>query len=173
MNAYPYWIQRIPAILNLLETIETEQIDRQIIERLFDVRSSAAKAILNRLGAAQIGKSFVISRKLLVKRLRQMARDPDYRFEVDRRARVLQRIEDLKQERAGRAKVVITDQNRNVLALRSVASLPETVRLSPGRLEITSADMDDLMKQLLAVILAIDRDYERMKELLFGETNTP
>jgi hypothetical protein len=173
MNAYPYWIQRIPAILEALEVLETDPVDRQTIERLFDVRSSAAKAVLNRVGASELGTSLVIPRKVLIKRLRQMARDPDCQFEVDRRARVLQRIEDLKQERAGRAKVVITDQNRDVLALRSVASLPETVRLSPGRLEITSADMDDLMKQLLAVILAIDRDYERMKELLFGETNTP
>ena len=51
MNAYPSWIHRIPEMIEVLAMAEAEHIDRRVAERLFDLRGTAAKALLRRMGA--------------------------------------------------------------------------------------------------------------------------
>lgn len=166
MNSYPSWIHRIPEILEALGNIETDLFDRQQIEQLFDLRRTAANDLLRRMGAVRVGNSYTISRRLLVARLKQAMRHPDYQVEIDRRLSVARQIGNFRRALAGRAKVEITKKDQQLLAQRSVASLPATVRIEPGRLELSCADMDDLLRQLLAVIQAIDSDYDRIQEII-------
>ena len=70
MNAYPSWIHRIPEMIEVLAMADTEPIDRRVAERLFDLRATAAKALLGRMGADLCGHPLVISRGLLMARLR-------------------------------------------------------------------------------------------------------
>lgn len=68
MNSYPSWIQRIPEMLEALALADGERIDRQSVERLFDLRKTAACQLLKRMGAESAGHSLVISRSLLGER---------------------------------------------------------------------------------------------------------
>ena len=51
MNAYPSWIHRIPEMIETLALAGAEHLDRQAAERWFDLRATAAKALLRRMGA--------------------------------------------------------------------------------------------------------------------------
>lgn len=168
MNAYPSWIHRIPELLEILALVETERIDRQVIEQLFDLRNTAAKNLLRRMGAHLAGNSFVIGRGLLMARLREAAEHPDWSFEVDRRRRTARKIAELRSEQAGRAKVLITEQQRQALEWQSVANLPSSITLSSGLLSIAASSMEELMQQLMMLIKVIDNEYDTIRELVEG-----
>jgi hypothetical protein len=50
MNAYPSWIHPIPEMIGILALAEWQRIDRELVERLFDLRRTAAQALLRRMG---------------------------------------------------------------------------------------------------------------------------
>jgi hypothetical protein len=62
MNSYPSWIHRIPEMLEVLELLPDERIDRRRAEELFDLRRSAAHELLRRFGAERCGNSLAIGR---------------------------------------------------------------------------------------------------------------
>ena len=51
MNAYPSWIHRIPEMIETLSLLHTDRIDRELVEHIFDLRRTAAKQLLRRMGA--------------------------------------------------------------------------------------------------------------------------
>ena len=102
MNSYPSWIHRISELLETLALLDTDRIDRRLVERLFDLRNTAAKDLLRRMGAQRVGNSFVISRGLLMARLREAAEHPQWSFEINRRQRTSSRIVEMRREHAGR-----------------------------------------------------------------------
>jgi len=81
MNAYPSWIHRIPQMIETLALADRERIDRQTVERLFDLRKTAAFQLLRRMGAEPLGHSLAISRTLLMARLREAQEHPHWRWE--------------------------------------------------------------------------------------------
>ena len=93
MNAYPSWIHRIPEMIEILGLTGAAPIDRQLVERLFDLRGTAAKALLRRMGAELCRHSFVISRCLLMARLREALENPDWQWEARRRQTIRDRID--------------------------------------------------------------------------------
>ena len=93
MNAYPSWIHRIPEMIEILGLTGAAPIDRQLVERLFDLRGTAAKALLRRMGAELCRHSFVISRGLLMARLREALENPDWQWEARRRQTIRDRID--------------------------------------------------------------------------------
>jgi hypothetical protein len=42
MNSYPAWIQRIPEMIETLARLDREWIDRELAERIIDLRKTAA-----------------------------------------------------------------------------------------------------------------------------------
>jgi hypothetical protein len=166
MNAYPSWIQRIPELLEILGLLDTERLDRQLIEHLFDLRKTAAADLLRRMGAERVGNSMMISRGRLMARLREASEHPDWKWEVDRRLRAARQIGQLRRDRQGRAKVLVSQLERQLLDQQSIAGLPPSVNLGPGALSIACRSMDDLMQQLLMVIKAIDNDYDAVQKIV-------
>ncbi len=71
MNPYPSWIRRIPAMIEALALTATDPVDRRMAEQLFELRKTAAVQLLRRFGALYRGGSLVISRALLMARLRE------------------------------------------------------------------------------------------------------
>jgi hypothetical protein len=96
MNAYPSWIHRIPEMIGTLALADRELIDRQTVERLFDLRKTAAFQLLRRMGAEPVGHSLVISRTLLMARLREAHEHPHWHWERERRIRIRERIDQLR-----------------------------------------------------------------------------
>jgi hypothetical protein len=154
VNSYPSWIHRIPEMVEALAMADAEHIDRRVAERLFDLRATAAKALLGRMGADLCGHSLVISRGLLMARLREAHENPDWRWEVQRRGTVQARIESLRAERRRPSLVPVEPELETTMA----ASLPSTILLSPGSVVICCRDMADLLQQLVQLAKAIDND---------------
>lgn len=164
MNAYPSWIHRIPEMIEVLAMADAEHIDRRAAERLFDLRATAAKALLSRMGADLCGHSLVIGRGLLMARLREAHENPDWRWEVQRRGTVHERIAALRAKRHRPSLVPVQAE----LAMPRVASLPSTVLLGPGSAVIRCRDMADLLQQLVQLAKAIDSDYTTIQACVKG-----
>jgi hypothetical protein len=93
MNAYPSWIHRIREMIATLALAGAERIDRQAAERWFDLRATAAKALLRRMGAELCGHVLVISRAVLLARLGEAQEHPDWKWQVERRQAIRYRVE--------------------------------------------------------------------------------
>ena len=70
MNHYPSWIQRIPEMIEALESHAADRVDRRTVGELFDLRKTAAFHLLRRFGAERCGNSLAIGRARLMARLR-------------------------------------------------------------------------------------------------------
>lgn len=165
MNAYPSWIHRVPEMIEALALAGTERIDRRLVETLFDLRRSAAKELLRRMGAELCGHSLVISRGLLMARLREAYEHPGYRWEVERHERVERLIHQSRADHRRHTVIAIDENDRRQLAAQTIAGLPESIRLAPGQLLIKFAGMEDLLHQLMFLLQACDNDFETLSAL--------
>jgi hypothetical protein len=163
MNVYPSWIHRIPEMIEALALAAHERIDRQTVEQLFDLRKTAAFHLLRRMGAEPVGHSLAISRTLLMARLREAQEHPQWRWERERRIVIRERI-DLLRPRSDRNSLVPVDAAlRQAMETAEFTGLPATIQLSPGLLSISCADMPDLLRQLVLLAQAADRNYEELR----------
>jgi hypothetical protein len=166
MNAYPSWIQRIPEMIEALALAGTERIDRQAAERLFELRATAAKALLRRLGAELCGHALVISRARLMARLREALEHPDWKWEAERRRAIRHRVQATRPEPSRRSVVPVTGEFCKTLDQMSVPELPATIELLPGTVTIRCRNMAHLLEQLVQLAKALDNDYETLQRLI-------
>ena len=149
-------------MLEVLEPLPDERIDRRRAEELFDLRRSAAHELLRRFGAERCGNSLAIGRARLLARLREMQEHPDWRWERERREQIRARIDTLRPNQR-RSLVPVGEALQQRIDLISIAGLPDTVRFAAGRLTIHCRDMEHLVEQLVLVAKALDTDYEAMR----------
>jgi hypothetical protein len=171
MNSYPSWIQRIPEMLEALALADGERIDRQSVERLFDLRKTAACQLLKRMGAESAGHSLVISRSLLMARLREAQEHPEWRWAMERQTLVHERIESLRPRRDRHTLVPVDAPLRQAIEAAGHGSLPETIQLSRGLLVIRCVDFEDLLRQLVLVAQAADTNYDDLRARIEAPPN--
>lgn len=159
MNAYPSWIHRIPEMIEALALVESERIDRRAAELLFGLRRTAAKQLLKRMGAQTCGHSLVISRGLLMARLREAHENPDWRWELERRARVEHALLDVRSRNHRPTVIPVSESERQQLHSQSIAGLPPAIRIAPGELRISFSSADDLLRHLMLLLQAMDNDF--------------
>ncbi len=164
MNSYPGWIQRIPEMIEALALIETERIDRQMAEQLFNLRRTAATDLLRRMGAEQCGHSWIISRGLLSARLREAQENPRWHWEVERRRRIHHRIESLRANSQRHSVIPVGEGLRPLLDDLPATGLPSTIRLTPGMVTIYCQDMQHLLEQLVLFAKALDTNYDALQQ---------
>lgn len=165
MNSYPSWIHRIPEMIETLGLIGAERIDRRAVERLFDLRRTAASDLMRRMGAEQCGRCWVIGRALLMARLREVQEHPEYQWETARRERVVRVIDEARREHR-RAVVPVMAAELRRLDEIMIGGLPKTVRIEPGQLRVSFDGMDDLLRQLMLVVQVIDNDFDAVAQLV-------
>ena len=163
MNAYPSWIHRIPEMIETLALTDRERVDRQTVERLFDLRKTAAFQLLRRMGAEPVGHSLAISRTLLMARLREAQEHPQWRWERERRIRIRERIDSLRGTER-KSLVPLDAAVRQAMETADMDGLPATIQLSRGLLAIHCSDMQDLLGQLVLLAQAVDRNYEDLRK---------
>jgi hypothetical protein len=164
MNAYPSWIHRIPEMIEILALTGAEHIDRQLVERLFDLRGTAAKALLRRMGAERCGHSFIINRGLLMARLREALENPDWQWEARRKQTIRDRIDSSCPQPRRHSVVPLSTALQKKLQDLTVASLPSTIRLLPGAVVIHCQGMEHLLEQLVLLAKTLDNDYETLQK---------
>ena len=150
MNTYPSWMERIPEMIEALELLAVDRIDRQTVERLFDLRKTAAFHLLRRLGAERYGNSLAISRARLRARLREAQEHPDWRWERERREQIGARIDDFRPGKR-HSLVPVGSELQHQIDHMAIVGLPDTIQLAAGSLTIRCRDMNHLVEQLVLV----------------------
>ena len=156
------WIHRIPGALEVLGQSSAPLIDRADIQNLFGVSARHAVRLLHRLGASEAGKNLFIGRGDLIGRLVAIHRGEDAAYERRR----LQRLDGTLAElgRSLRARQVPVAVTPAALG-GTLASLPSSVRLGPGRLEIDFETPQELLARLFELSQALAADYEAFEQL--------
>jgi hypothetical protein len=166
MNSYPSWIHRIPEMIEALALLDQEWIDRELVERVFDLRKTAAFHLLRRMGAQRCGHSLMIGRGLLMARLREAHEHHDWHWESERRQAVQRRIGSLETQLRRKSLVPVDAALAKRMAELRTAGLPGTIQITAGLLTIRCNDMEDLLRQLVLFAETVDTDYARLRELI-------
>ena len=113
--------------------------------------------MLHRFGGYQAGKTFLVDRTSLLRRLEALEADGEFRQENARRGRLSEEIK--------RAKAALRARSVTIPPPQAVFGLPKGAELRPGELRIAFGDTEDLLRQLLELAMAIQDDYGRFEEM--------
>jgi len=150
------------AILATLRRIDSEWLDRQSVEKLFGVRPRRAQQLMKRLAAVElVGKNAVVRRADLLANLEALAQGSTVTGWREARQRTAEEIARAQADSAARRMPVETAPDR---LKRRLSQLPPTIRLSPGRLEVTFSSINDLWRQLGELAGAAVGDREAFRE---------
>jgi hypothetical protein len=105
----------------------------------------------------------VISRSLLMARLREALEHPDWKWEAERRQAIRNRVEATQPEQIRRSLVPVTEELRKTLDRISVTELPATIELLPGKVVIHCQNMEHLLQQLVQLAKTLDNDSENLQ----------
>jgi hypothetical protein len=154
------WIVRLAEIRQELERLTAPVVDRSVFESVFRVRRRRAIQLLHRFGGYQCGRTFLIDRAALVRELAGLEGTEDVRLERRRKERLAAELERFREHaRASRIAVRVPAE---VYGAR-LDSLPEGVRLTPGRLTVAFSDPQELLARLFALAQALANDIDRLE----------
>jgi hypothetical protein len=94
----------------------------------------------------------------VIRRLRDIAAGEQERFEIERRQKVADLIQRLRQERIESPQILVEAPIR-VLS-QQLRNLPEGVSIAPGRITVEFAEPRQALEKLLALAMALSNDYE-------------
>jgi hypothetical protein len=147
--------------------IEARYLDRRAIERLFGVKRRRAQQMMTRLvPAVEIGTNVVVERAELMVALEALARGDRMATFRARRRRAAEEIAEAQEQAAAREVEV-----PGVPLRRTLESLPATISLRPGRLDIRFKSVSDLWRQLSELASAAAADRDRFREAAEPEAN--
>ena len=93
MPAQPQWLLRLPEIVAELEQFELPIVDRAIFEKVFAVGRRRAIQLMHHFDGHQVGRTFVIDRRLLLDRLRIARSSASFGYEQTRRMKVVEELD--------------------------------------------------------------------------------
>lgn len=157
------WVHRIPNALEVLRQSPAPLVDRGDIEELLQVSGRHAIRILHRLGAVEAGKNLFIAREELIERLESVLAGDDVRFERRRLEKLDRTLAELDRNLRARQVPVSAHPDAQDMLL---PSLPRTVRLRPGRLEIDFDTPEELLARLYELSQALVNDYGRFESMV-------
>jgi hypothetical protein len=150
-----------------VETADVPFLDRSGVEALFGLRRRQALKMVHALGGYRVGNVLLAPRESVLHFLDATRRGKLYRAERVRRERILETIEEAKREiDARKVKLKVP---RAAAAKRTVAELPEGIRLSPTELRVTFSSGQDLLQKLYELSRAIAADFPRFEALTRDE----
>jgi len=158
MPDQPSWIERVPKILETLESPGAPPfLDRPAVEILFGVRRRQAIQLLRRFGGYQVGKTFLVPSEAVAGFLRDPRRGTAADMEKGRFERVSSALGKARQELHQRRIPIAVPPE--VLRLE-ISGLPEGIRLETGQLTIRFDKPTDLLQKLFALSQALANDFE-------------
>lgn len=135
------WLPRLHEISKTISNSVRSHYGRQDLERLFELQPRAAQKLLELLPVVTVGTSRLVEREVLAGFLERVR-------EADDVAGLLDRI---RKEKTGRSRGSIRTLVRRDLAPVSLASLPQSIMLSRGRLEVSFRSVEQLAEDLFKI----------------------
>jgi hypothetical protein len=159
------WVRDLHLIRERAARSKTETWSRIDIERLFDVGRATAQTLMKAIGEVQsVGGAHFVDRASLLAFLDAMVVAPS--VEEAYRLRVLG-ADILPAPKTLR--IALPQDLRNVM----LRDLPENIRLSPGRLEITADSAVAMLESLALLAQAMQNDLEQVRSLLEPPASPP
>jgi hypothetical protein len=157
------WSRDLHPIRERAAHSRTETWSRKDIEGLFDVGRATAQTLMKAIGEVQsVGAAHFVERSSLLAFLEEMILAPS----VDEALR--QRVLEADAPPARKAlKIAMPQDLRNVM----VRDLPENIKLTPGRLEITGDSAVAIVESLVLLAKALDNDLEQVRLALDPPTS--
>ena len=164
MPTQPSWIERIPAILEQLVHRDCPALlNSEAVQRLLGISRRQANRIMSHCdGAYLIGRSVVVPKGSLARRVRRQLDSGALEVETQRRQRLADTLADARQE-AYRRRVVIS--SKASVQERTFNDLPPGIRFEPGLLKISFASPIELLEKLFALSQAVGNDFARFEDL--------
>jgi hypothetical protein len=164
MPAKPTWFLRIPHILEQLRGMDgVPLLDRPTFESLFEVRRRRAHQLMGRFGGFQIGRSYLVDRKQVIRMLERVAKGEEFSEESRRKARVMETLEVARRHLAGRRVEIVP-----AAPPPETPGLPPGVHIEDGSMRIEFRTTEELLKRLFELSQAILADYESFRERIEG-----
>lgn len=148
------WLPRLHEIVRHVAKSPRSHYDRKDLETLFELQPRAAQKLLELLPTLQLGTSRLVDRELLLgflNRIRQ-ADDTNALFE------------EIRAEKATVSRRKPRTLVRRDDTLVSLASLPESIGLSRGRLEVSFRSTEQLVESLYALARLLEADGEQFAQ---------
>ena len=102
MPTQPIWFHRLPPILETLRGMEVSHLDRLAVQKLFGVRERRARQLMAGLEGLRVGNASAVARLSLIARLEQTASGGLFKWETNRRARVVEELDRTRRQLAAR-----------------------------------------------------------------------
>jgi hypothetical protein len=145
-----------------LRQLSAPSVDRAALERLLGVSPRQALRILHTLSPHQVGKNLAIERTNLIERLETLLGGDSVQSERRRAGRVSAELDRLRRHRRAEG-LEVPETAAAVAGTTGWASLPDGIRLAPGRLEITFASGGELLAKLFSLAQAVAADPEHFR----------
>src|SRR4028119_1737685 len=100
MPAKPAWLLRIPEIVDELQALTVPVIDRSMCEQLFCVRRRRAITLMQELGGCQSGRTLLIGRVAMIRRLEALQEGQECGSERRRKQKLRDSLDQLHRHRA-------------------------------------------------------------------------
>jgi hypothetical protein len=165
MPDHPLWLERVPAVLDLLARPDAPALlGRGTIEALLGVRRRRAILILHACEASQRGRNLVATRKAFLAFLERQRHEETLTRERDRQQQVAEALGQARKELAGPR--ISLPRPQTALTL---AGLPPGIHLTRGNLSVEFTTAPDLIEKLFTVAQVFAHDYESLEAALQPE----
>jgi hypothetical protein len=142
------WLPRLHLISSSVAHSVRSHYDRHDLEQLFELQPRAAQKLLEMLPSLQIGNARLVEREVLGGFLDRVRDAED----------VSALIAQVRREKAQVSRKKVRSLVRRDLDPVDLASLPESVGLSRGRLEVSFRSVEELAESLLVVARILETD---------------
>lgn len=155
------WLPRLHTIRRTVTASVRSHYDRHELEVLFELQPRAAQKLIEMLRSVKIGTSRIIEREVLITFLDrvQAADDTESLFSA------------IRAEKSAASRRKIRSLVRRDLEPVSLASLPSSIRLRPGQLEVSFTTIEQLAESLLLIARILENDGDQCAESFEVGTN--
>jgi len=144
----PSWLPRLHLIRRAVDNSVRSHYDRRDLEQLFELQARGAGKLLELLPTVQVGTSRLVEREALIAFLegvREAGHIADY-------------LNQVRSEKVGVSHRKLRSLVRRDIEPANICSLPETIALTRGRLEISFRSVEQLAEAMYFIARIIDQE---------------
>ena len=165
MPAKPRWYRKLPHIIRELRNHPLPYVDRATVEFLLGVSRRRAQQILAPcVLERRTGVNGLADRDALITRLERLAEDDEGAYEIQRRRKVANLIEGLRQQWMAQPQLLV--EAPTAIVNQEFETLPGGVRLEPGRITVEFSKPQQGLEKLLALAMAISNDFDAFERVV-------
>jgi len=145
------WLPRLHEITKTVTNSVRSHYDRRDIEKLFELQPRAAQELLKLLPSVQVGTSRLLDREVLA----------DFLSRVRNNENTASLFDTLREEKSTVSKRRLRSLVRRDLDPVSLASLPNSITLSRGRLQVDFRSVEQLAESMLMLARVLESEGEQ------------